>query len=68
MNIINFLKPLIEKFPWLANFYRYNLNAKSLNSKIKFRNHLGFYFNGNSLMEKGEFEPEENFIFDQIIN
>jgi FkbM family methyltransferase len=68
MNIINFVKPLIEKFPWLANFYRYNRNVKSLNSKIKFRDHLGFYFNGNSLMEKGEFEPEETFIFDQIIN
>lgn len=68
INIINFVKPLIEKLPWLASFYRYNRNAKSLNSKIKFRDQLGFYFNGNSLMEKGEFEPDENFIFDQVID
>ncbi|MDA7852935.1 FkbM family methyltransferase [Porticoccaceae bacterium] len=67
MNLLNFLKPIVEQFPNLANFYRYSRDAKILRAKVLYREKLGFFFNGNSAMQEGEFEPDETNIFEKII-
>ena len=65
--LIRFLKPLINKFPFLAGFYRYRRDFKILNSEVKFRKSLGFFFNGSPAMENGQFEIEETRIFEAIL-
>lgn len=68
MNIIKFLRPLIEKFPLVLWCYRYIRDSKDFHKEIKYRKNLGFFFNGQVSMEKGNFEPQETNIFDKIIS
>lgn len=67
-NIIKFLRPLIEKFPLVSGCYRYLRDSKDFRKEIKYRKHLGFLFNGQDSMEKGNFEPHETIIFDKVIS
>lgn len=67
MSLLSFLKPMVEKFPNIANYYRYSRDAKILGREVLFRKKLGFFFNGMSAMEEGEFEPDETNIFEKII-
>lgn len=67
MSLLSFLKPMVEKFPNIANYYRYSRDAKILRREVLFRKKLGFFFNGMSAMEDGEFEPHETNIFEKII-
>ncbi len=67
MSLIKFLKPFVARFPGLANFYRYLRDSKILNREVLFREKLGFFFNGKSDMEKGEFEPHETYLFEKVI-
>ncbi len=75
MNLLKFVKPLIEKIPGAAGYYRYLRDSKALNREVELRDNLGFRFNGDSSMEKGEFEPQETAIveclfesFDVFVN
>ena len=67
MKFIKILKPFVSKFPSLARYYRYQRDLKILNSEIKFRESLGFYFNGLPSMEIGQFEMEETKIFETLL-
>ena len=67
MRVIRFLKPIVEQFPILANYYRYSRDAKILKANVLYREKLGFFFNGKRTMEEGEFEPDETHIFENII-
>lgn len=68
MSLLRFLKPIVEKFPNVANYYRYSRDAKMLRREVLFREKLGFFFNGMSAMEDGKFEPDETNIFEKIIS
>jgi len=68
MSLLRFLKPIVEKFPNVANYYRYSRDAKMLRREVLFRENLGFFFNGMSAMEDGKFEPDETNIFEKIIS
>jgi FkbM family methyltransferase len=67
MGLLSFLKPIVEQFPTAANYYRYSRDAKALRTKVLYREKLGFFFNGNSAMQEGKFEPGETNIFEKII-
>ncbi|MDB4035283.1 FkbM family methyltransferase [Pseudomonadales bacterium] len=67
MSVLRYLKPVVEKFPGLANYYRYSRDAKTLKANVLYREKLGFFFNGKDTMEEGEFEPKETHIFEKII-
>lgn len=68
MNILSILKPIVEKIPFAANFYRYIRDKKSLNREVIYRNNLGFFFNGSISMEKGEFDLNETFIIESFLD
>lgn len=68
MSLVNLLKPIIEKFPTFASYYRYLRDAKMLRAEVLYRENLGFFFNGNSDMEAGVFEPNETSVFEKIID
>lgn len=61
------LKPLVERIPGLADYYRSRRDASGLNGPVLYRASLGFKFNGPSAMERGDFEPDETKIFDTAI-
>jgi FkbM family methyltransferase len=61
-------KPLLNNFPLIANCYRYVRDYRELNKDVKYRNILGFFFNGPKAMEEGTFEPQETFIFEKVIH
>lgn len=65
---VRLLKPVIEKFPLIASFYRFYRDQKRLMRAVEYRPKLGFKFIGSALMERGDFEPDESEIFDKIIN
>ena len=67
MSIFKFAKPLVEKIPGAAAYYRYLRDSKVLNTEVVFRDKLGFFFNGNLSMEKGEFEPQETAIVESLL-
>lgn len=67
MNVREALRPLAEKIPGAMGYYRYLRDLKALNREVEYREKLGFFFNGNSSMEKGEFEPYETAIIDSLI-
>ena len=62
---INLIKPLMEKFPILAIAYRQFRDGKDLYRQPRMTS-LGFNFNGNEAMEKGEFEPVETKLVKNI--
>jgi len=68
MKIFNIFKPLVEKIPLLAECYRFLRDSKSLNSEVIFREQLGFFFNGSESMEKGEFDPNDTVIIENLLN
>lgn len=68
MSLFRFLKPLVERFPRLASFYRHLRDTKSLRGDVLFREPLGFYFNGSDSMERGDFEETETRIVDSILS
>ena len=68
MNLFSFLKPIVEKIPGLAKYYRIIRDSNSLNSKVIYRENLGFFFNGYESMEKGEFDPTETVIIEDLID
>jgi len=67
MSILGLAKPLIERMPGGADYYRYLRETKSLRAEVVFREELGFFFNGPSSMEKGEFEPQETTIIESLL-
>ena len=67
MNIQKFLKPLVKKIPGLAQYYRYLRTTRSLKNEVLYRDNLGFFFNGNELMEKGDFEQNETAIIESLL-
>ena len=67
MNILRFIKPLIQKIPGAADYYRYLRDSKPLRTEVAFREKLGFFFNGDLSMEKGQFEPQETAIFESLL-
>ncbi|MDA7819333.1 FkbM family methyltransferase [bacterium] len=67
MSFLSIIKPMVEKYPSLANYYRYARGTKILSAKVLYKEKLGFYFNGDSAMQEGCFEPNETNIFDNII-
>jgi FkbM family methyltransferase len=68
MSILGLLKPIIEKIPGAAEYYRHMRDSKVLKNEVHYRENLGFFFNGNSSMEKGEFEPRETDIIESLLN
>ena len=68
MKLIQPIKNFVKKLTNLAGFYRYLRDSKALNGKVKYRKNIGFFFNGNSLMENGDFEPQETIIIDSAIS
>ncbi len=66
MSFLKFAKTLIKKIPGATDYYRYLHDSKALNAEVVFREKLGFHFNGSSLMEKGEFEPHETAIVENL--
>ena len=67
MSFLRFAKPLVERIPGAAGYYRYMRDSKPLTKEVVFREPLGFYFNGDSSMEKGEFEPLETVIVESLL-
>jgi len=67
MSILRLVKSIVKKIPGAAVYYRYKRDSKALNTEVAFRDKLGFFFNGNSSMEKGEFEPQETAIFESLV-
>ena len=67
MSLLRFAKPFVEKIPGAAGYYRFLRDSKALNAEVAFREKLGFRFNGNRSMEKGEFEPQETAIVESLI-
>ena len=67
MSFLNFAKTLIKKIPGATDYYRYLHDSKALNAEVVFREKLGFHFNGSSSMEKGEFEPLETAIVENLL-
>jgi|TARA_B110000467_G_C18254285_1_gene442360 FkbM family methyltransferase len=68
MSIFRVLKPIVEKIPGAAGYYRYMRDSKALKNEVHYRENLGFFFNGNSSMEKGEFEPHETAIIESLLS
>ncbi|MDC3245164.1 FkbM family methyltransferase [Gammaproteobacteria bacterium] len=66
--LIKILKPIVQKFPALANLYRSYHESRIVTAKVLFRDKLGFFFNGMDIMHEGKFEPDETYIFDKIIS
>ena len=66
MSFLRLFRPLVEKIPGAATYYRYVRDSKSLGLEVEFRDKLGFFFNGNLSMEKGEFEPQETRIIESL--
>jgi FkbM family methyltransferase len=66
--LIKILKPIVEKFPVIAECYRHIRDAKRLNASIEFREKLGFFFNGDWATENGEFEPLETVIIENLLD
>jgi FkbM family methyltransferase len=67
VNILRALKPVVEKIPGAAGYYRYTRDSLILKDRVKYRDELGFYFNGSSSMEKGIFEPQETEIIESLL-
>jgi len=64
--LIGLAKPLVERFPFFAMVYRYvRDNRRVLDAPRE--TPMGFRFIGNSLMEKGLFEPEETEIVRRVL-
>lgn len=67
MSLLGLAKPFVEKIPGGAAYYRFMRESKALNDEVEFREKLGFHFNGNCSMEKGEFEPQETAIIESLV-
>lgn len=67
MQLIKLLKPIVEKFPSLAAFYRIRKDAKAMSMPPEYRRALGFKFNGPVAMQNGVFEPEETELIKKIL-
>lgn len=67
MKITKLVKPLVEKIPGAARYYRYLRDLNSLATGLEFREELGFFFNGTPDMHRGEFEPEETAIVSSLL-
>jgi FkbM family methyltransferase len=67
MSLVRALKPIVDRFPGLADYYRYKRGSKALSCEVLYREKLGFFFNGNLSMQEGEFEPDETRIFERVI-
>jgi len=68
MSILRLVKPLVEKIPGAADYYRYVRDSKNLKQDVEYREKLGFFFNGNASMQKGEFEPQETQIIESLLD
>lgn len=68
MSILGLVKPLLEKIPGGADYYRYIRDSKHMRLDVEFRDELGFFFNGNASMQRGEFEPQETQIIESLLD
>lgn len=64
--LIQFAKPLIERFPKLAMMYRYVRDIWLVSEEPQ-KTPMGFKLIGNKSMQSGQFEPEETQIVKQIL-
>ena len=67
MNLFKLVKPIVEKVPIIAELSRFLRDRKSVKNEILYRENLGFFFNGNTSMENGEFEPNETKIIESLL-
>lgn len=67
MPLMKYFKPLVEKCPPLADFYRFRRDSRQVSRDVEFRNALGFRFNGHKDMEAGTFEPDETRIIEKLV-
>jgi FkbM family methyltransferase len=65
--LLKLIKPCVEKVPFIAVAYRQFRDGKDLYKQPKMTS-LGFKFNGNEAMEKGEFEPIETKLVKNIFS
>jgi FkbM family methyltransferase len=65
MQLMQIIKPLVERFPSVAMAYRQVRDRRALVREPHLTK-LGFKFNGNELMENGLFEPIETSLVKQI--
>jgi len=62
---MQFIKPLVERFPGIAVAYRHVRDTRALRKEPQLTKQ-GFKFNGNEQMENGSFEPIETNLAKQI--
>ena len=67
MKIIQIIKPIVDRFPIIANYYRLKRDMNYLSSNPKYRKNLGFKFNGPKSMINGDFEIEETQLILKIL-
>ena len=60
-------KRILKKSSLLAQMYRNLRVRKKLSAEVTFKKALGFKFNGPDDMESGQFEPDETYIFESLI-
>lgn len=64
--LIQLVKPIVERFPRLAMTYRYVKDGWQIYEEPH-ETPMGFKFAGNPLMQNGQFEPEETQIVNKIL-
>lgn len=65
-SMISILKPIVERFPSINKMYRVMRdNRRNLQPR---RTPLGFLFQGNPLMESGQFEPVETRLVSRLLS
>jgi len=66
-NLISLMKPLVERFPLIADLYR-SLQYKRILKKPPTLTSWGFKLAGNPSMEQGTFEPVETKVIRNILD
>jgi FkbM family methyltransferase len=64
--LIQLLKPMVERFPYLSIAYRNLRDKRQLNVKSQMSS-MGFLFVGDQSMQIGQFEPEETQIVKNML-
>jgi FkbM family methyltransferase len=65
--LYSLLRPIAERYPWVAKLYRDFRSGKKLVKTPKMTPN-GFLFIGNSQMESGQFEPEETVAIKKLLD
>jgi len=65
--VIKLFKPFVEKFPIIADYYRYRRDISILQSKPDYIESLGFNFTSQEQMINGDFEIEETRLIKKLL-